>query len=60
MDTILEETAERWKNLDRDQQVALAKGVAGIRQYNTFISLMDNWDFMEENIATAKAAGGTL
>jgi len=32
--------------LDKDQQVALAKGVAGLRQYNQFIALMDNWDFM--------------
>ena len=60
MDVILEETAEKWKTLDRDQQVALAKGVAGIRQYNTFISLMDNWDFMESNLATAESASGTL
>jgi hypothetical protein len=38
----------------------LAKGVAGIRQYNQFIALMDNWDFMEENLKTASEAGGTL
>jgi hypothetical protein len=38
----------------------LAKGVAGIRQYNTFMSLMANWDFMEENLKTVEASGGTL
>ena len=60
MDIILEEVAEKWKTLDRDQQVALAKGVAGIRQYNTFMSLMANWDFMEENLETVKNSSGAL
>ena len=60
MDVILEETAEKWKQLDKDQQVALAKGVAGIRQYNTFIALMDNWDFMEKNLKTVEESGGIL
>lgn len=60
MDQILEETASKWKILDRDQQIALAKGVAGIRQYSQFIALMDNWDFMEKNLETAKNSGGTL
>ena len=60
MDIILDEVAAKWRTLDRDQQVALAKGVAGIRQYNTFMSLMSNWDFMEENLKTVEASGGTL
>ena len=60
MDQILEETAAKWKTLDKDQQVALAKGVAGIRQYNQFIALMSNWDFMEENLETVEKSGGTL
>ena len=60
MDSILSETAEKWKTLDKDQQVALAKGVAGLRQYTQFIALMDNWDFMEENLATANNSIGEL
>ena len=60
MDTILNETAAKWENLDKAQQVALAKGVAGIRQYTQFIALMDNWDFMEENLGTVAGSGGTL
>lgn len=60
MDTILNETAAQWENLEKAQQVALAKGVAGIRQYTQFIALMDNWDFMEENLHTAEESGGTL
>jgi hypothetical protein len=38
----------------------LAKGVAGIRQYNQFIALMDNWDFMQENLETVADSEGTL
>ena len=60
MDIILEETAAKWKELDKDQQVALAKGVAGIRQYNQFIALMSNWDFMKENLKVVEESGGTL
>jgi len=40
--------------------VALAKGVAGIRQYNTFMSLMSNWDFMKKNLQTVKSSSGVL
>lgn len=60
MDTILDETADKWQTLDRDAQMALAQTVAGVRQYTQFVSLMDNWDFMEENLATSYAAEGTL
>jgi hypothetical protein len=30
--------------------VALAQAVAGIRQYNQLVSLMDNWDYFQENL----------
>ena len=60
MDQILDETAEKWQNLSNDQQIALAQTVGGVRQYTNFIALMDNWDFMEENLATAADAEGTL
>jgi TP901 family phage tail tape measure protein len=60
MDDILNETAAKWETLDKAQQVALAKGVAGIRQYTQFIALMDNWDFMQENLKTVESSSGTL
>lgn len=60
MDVILDELAAKWDTLNKGQQVALAKGVAGIRQYNTFLALMSNWDFMEENLSTVSKSGGTL
>ena len=60
MDNILDEIGAKWETLNKDQQVALAQTVAGIRQYTQFIALMDNWDFMSENLATAYSAEGTL
>ena len=60
MDSILEEMAAKWVTLNKDQQLALAQTVAGVRQYNQMVTLMDNWDFMEENLATAGAADGEL
>jgi hypothetical protein len=44
MDTILNELGAKWGTLNKDQQVALAQSVAGVRQYNQFIALMGNWD----------------
>mgnify|MGYP003457883600 CR=1 FL=1 len=60
MDTILQEMGAKWQTLSKDQQVALAQTVAGVRQYNQLVSLMDNWDFMERNIELAENATGTL
>ena len=42
MDTILEEIGARWQTLSRDQQVALAQTVGGVRQYTNLIALFDN------------------
>lgn len=60
MDTILSDIGEKWDTLSKDQQVALAQAVGGVRQYTQFIALMDNWDFMKENLETAKNATGEL
>lgn len=60
MDTILEEMGSKWKNLSKDQQVALAQTVAGTRQYTQLVSVMDNWDMIKENIDLAKNSTGEL
>lgn len=60
MDEILEEIGAKWGTIHRDQQIALAQTVAGVRQYTQFIALMDNWDFMQENLETVAKASGTL
>lgn len=68
MDDILDDLGEKWNSLNaegnplisKDAKVALAQTVAGVRQYTQLMALMDNWDFMKENLETAKNATGTL
>ena len=60
MDIILDEVGAKWATLGKDQRVALAQQVAGVRQYNQFISLMSNYDFFKENVQRAMDATGTL
>ena len=60
MDTILGDLASRWTTLNQGQKMALAQTVAGVRQYNNLISLMDNWDFMEQNLQVAYNSEGTI
>ena len=60
MDSILDEMGAKWTTLSKDQQVALAQTVAGVRQYNQLVSLMDNWDYFGENLQIAQGAEGTL
>ena len=60
MDTILNELGNKWSNLGKDQQIALAQTVAGVRQYTQLIALMDNWGTFQENLVTAQGSEGTL
>ena len=60
MDDILAEMGDKWTTLNRDQQVALAQTVAGVRQYNQLMALMDNFDFYEKNLESARNADGSL
>lgn len=68
MDDILDDLGEKWNSFDAegnplisdDAKVALAQTVAGVRQYTQLIALMDKWDFMKENLETARNATGTL
>ena len=60
MDTILSELGNKWQTLNKDQQIAVAQGVAGVRQYTQLVALLENWDKFETNLATAGSAEGTL
>ena len=60
MDEILDELGERWQGLGKDQQVALAQAVGGVRQYQQFIALADNWSKVQKNIEIARKSDGTL
>ena len=60
MDTILNEMGAKWVTLGKDQQIALAQTVAGVRQYSQLMALMDNWDYFQENLGVANNSTGTL
>lgn len=65
MDNILNEMAAKWDTLSDTQQVALAQTVAGVRQYNQLIALMNNWnngdnDSMMANLRTIEGSEGAL
>ena len=60
MDIILNELGNKWTTLRRDQQMALAQTVAGVRQYNQLITLMSNWDYFQELVGVAKSSTGEL
>ena len=60
MNTILDEMGSKWGTLNKDQQIALAQTVAGVRQYTQLVALMDNWDFFQQNLGTALGSEGAL
>ena len=60
MDAILNEMGAKWETLSKDQQTALAQTVAGVRQYNQLVSLMDKWDFFQDNLSIANNSSGAL
>ena len=60
MDKILDEMGNKWSQLSKDQQVALAQTVAGVRQYNQLMALMSNWDYFQENLMVARNSEGEL
>lgn len=60
MDDILTDLGNVWETLSSAQQVALAQTVAGVRQYTRLVTLMDNWDFFQQNLAASYGAEGSL
>lgn len=60
MDQVIDEVGQKWKEISKDQQVALAQTVAGMRQYNNFIALMNNYDAFTANVEIATDSSGTL
>jgi hypothetical protein len=40
--------------------MALAQTVAGVRQYNQFVALMDNWGYFQELLTSSINSTGAL
>lgn len=60
MDTILDEIGAKWQTLAKDQQIALAQTVGGVRQYTNLVALFDNWDTFQKNLNIANTSDGAL
>ena len=59
-DEIIADMMQKWDTLSKDQQLALAQTVAGVRQYTQLIALMENQDFFKQNLAVAQGSEGSL
>ena len=58
---ILAELAGKWDTLSDVQKSAIAQNVAGVRQANILLALMDNWGTYEKMMAEyANAAGSAM
>ena len=58
---LLEELGNNWAKLNKESQVAVAKQVAGLEQYNRLIALMDNWTmYQDARLVSENALGATM
>lgn len=58
---VLAELAGKWDTLNQVQKSAIAQNVAGVRQANILLALMDNWDMYEKMLVEyADAAGSAM
>lgn len=55
----IDSIAEKWSTFDKNTQKAISTAVAGTRQINSFISVMDNWDKVQSLTDAAFNSDGT-
>ena len=60
MGSVVEEVGDKWAGMSREQQIALARTMAGTRQANNLLALFDNWDTYKKTLEGAENATGTL
>ena len=60
MGSVVEEVGDKWAGMSREQQIALARTMAGTRQANNLLALFDNWDTYKKTLESAENATGTL
>lgn len=57
---VMEEIGGKWATMSREQQIYLARTMAGQRQYNNLIALFDNWGRYTELVNVSMDSQGTL
>ena len=55
----LEQIGQKWATLSREQQIYLARTMAGQRQYNNLIALFDNWGKYTDLVNVSMESQGT-
>ena len=55
----IDSIADKWSTFDKNTQKAIATAVAGTRQINSFIAMMDNWDKVQSLTDAAFHSDGT-
>ena len=60
MGDVIEEVGNKWSSMSREQQVSLARVMAGTRQANNLLALFDNWDTYTDTLESANNSLGTL
>lgn len=56
---VINEVGNNWDNWTQTQQTAIAQIVGGTRQYGQFLTLMQNFDKYQKNLAVANAEDGS-
>lgn len=56
---VIDEIGGKWQTLSREQQIYLARTMAGQRQYNNLIALFDNWSKYTDLVNVSMEAQGT-
>ena len=56
---LIEEIGNKWKDLNKETQLALSTAMAGSRQQNRLIALFNNWEDYQEAVKMSQEAEGT-
>ena len=60
MSDVIQDLGAKWQTLSQAQKNALAQTVGGVRNANTMIAWMENFDKFQENLTIAQGAEGEL
>ena len=60
MGKIVDEIGDKWANLSRGEQSAVAQVIGGTRQYTTMMALFSNWDKYQQNFELTQNSEGAL
>ena len=56
---VIEQIGGKWENLSREQQIYLARTMAGQRQYNNLLALFENWGKYTDLVNVSMQSQGT-